>query len=307
MNRRHAITMLGAAALTGCSRSARLQNFSTIAFGTEVHFQTHGIPEASLADISEKCSLRLRVMESLFSLYDPDSAIRRLNRDGKLENPHPEFLRLVRLALDHGADTDGIFDITVQPLWDWRQQWKDADIEERKAMSGESWEKTVALVDYRNVRADPEAISFGEPGMAITLNGIAQGYASDQILSLLQRNHVRNALVNIGEYAALGFGPDGKPWKVELAANGETIPLPPARALAVSAGSGHTFEPEGRLHHIFRPSDGINTRPDSTIVVTAPDATTADALATTFAIANGNERRAILGKFPGADFREIRA
>ena len=92
--------------------------------------------------------------------------------------------------------------------------------------------------------------------------------------------------LGIGEYAALGTAQNGKPWSVELAANGETIPLPPGRALAVSAGSGHTFDPEGRFHHIFRPEDGASTRPDSTIVVTAPTATIADALSTTFTVAS---------------------
>ncbi len=307
MNRRHAITLIGAAALTGCRRPATLQTFSTIAFGTDVHFQTHGIPKTSFADISEKCSLRLRVLESLFSLYDTESAISRLNRDGKLENPHPEFLRLVRRALDYAAETGGIFDITVQPLWDWRRKWKDADLETRNSMSETSWKSTLALVDYRNVSADTKAISFKKAGMAITLNAIAQGYATDQIISVLKRNGVANALVNIGEYAALGFAPDGATWKVELDATGENAALPPGRALAVSAGNGYTFDPEGRFHHIFRPEDGTNTRPDSTIVVTAPDATTADALSTTLAIATEEERNVILAKFPEADFREIRA
>ena len=113
-------------------------------------------------------------------------------------------------------------------------------------------------------------------------------------------------LINIGEYAALGNAPDSKPWEVELSATGKKITLPPGRALAVSAGSGHTFDPEGRFHHIFRPSDGKNTRPDSTTVVTAPTATLADALSTTLAIANEEERKVILAKFPEADFTEIR-
>ncbi len=306
MKRRHAITILVATGFTGCRRRARLQTFSAIAFGTNVGFQAHGVPEASFGDISEKCSLRLRVIESLFSLYDPDSAISRLNREGKLEKPHPEFLRLVRLALDFGAETDGIFDITVQPLWDWRQRWKAADLEKRRTMSGDSWKEALALVDYRHVRADTNAIYFKKPGMAITLNGIAQGYATDQIVSLLKRNGVANALVNIGEYTALGFSPDGNPWEVELAENGREIQLPPGRALAVSAGSGYTFEPEGRLHHIFRPSDGLNTRPESSTVVTAPNATLADVLSTTFAIASREERVRILRKFPEVDFLEIR-
>ncbi len=172
-------------------------------------------------------------------------------------------------------------------------------------MEGEPWKAALALVDYRKVIVSPDRISFEKPGMAITLNAIAQGYATGEIISLLRRNGVANALVNIGEYAALGFAPDGSPWQVELAATGEKIPLPPNRALAVSSGGGHTFDPEGRFHHIFRPSDGGNIRPDDSIVVTAPDPALADAMATTLAIASGAEREDILRTFPGITFRKF--
>lgn len=310
MNRRRAITLYGAATLCGltsCRRTAPLRTFSSIAFGTEVHFQLFGITQSEFDEVSAKSSSRLREIQSLFSLYDPDSAICRLNRDGQLEDPPPEFLHLIRTALDFGEKTGGIFDLTVQALWNWREKWKAANYEERTAMQSGSWQKTLALVDFRHVKASEERVSFAKPSMAITLNGIVQGYATDQIVSLLKNHGVRKAIVNIGEYAALGSAPDGKPWTVELSATGETITLPPGRALAVSAGSGYTFDPEGRFHHIFRPADGKNPRPKSTILVTAPSATTADALSTTFTIASETERRAILGKFSKADFREIHA
>ncbi len=89
MNRRQAITILGATALGSCRRPDPLLTFSTIAFDTMVYMRTHGVTPASFHDLSEKCSLRLRVIESLFSLRDPGSAISRLNRDGTLDNPTP--------------------------------------------------------------------------------------------------------------------------------------------------------------------------------------------------------------------------
>ena len=309
MNRRRAMTILGAVSLGGlpsCKRQPVLRTFSTFAFGTQVHFHTHSVSGTTFETVSRECDERLLEIESLFSLYDTESTISRLNRDGYLENPPAEFLHLVRTALEYGDKTGGVFDITVQPLWNWRQKWKEADTNERATMYSESWEQTLALVDYRNVRANEKSISFTKPGMAITLNGIVQGYATDQIVLLLRKHSVHNALVNIGEYAAIGNAPDGEPWNVELAATGKPLALPPGRALAVSAGSGHTFEPEGRLHHIFRPSDGVNTRPYSSIVVTAHTAALADTLSTTFTVASGAERRAILEKFPTADFREIK-
>lgn len=305
MNRRHAMAILGAVAFTSCSRRDPLLTFSAIAFGTEVHFQTHGISAPAFDQISTEVSNRLREIESLFSLYDSNSAIRRLNRDGKLDNPPPEFLKLVRIALDSGEKTGGLFDITVQPLWDWRQAWKAADNAGRTAMQADSWNTTVALVDYRKVSAYAERISLEKAGMAITLNGIAQGYATDEVVALLKKHGIRNALVNIGEYAALGTAPDGKPWSVKIAATGETLALPSGRALAVSAGSGHIFDPDGRFHHLFRPSDGANIRPRSTIIVTAPTATVADALSTALSVANDAQRREILANFSATDYREI--
>lgn len=307
MNRRRAITVLGAATFAGCKRSAPLYTFSDFAFGTAVHFQVHGISEAEFQLISAKCSTRLREIEALFSLYDPRSTISKLNEKGRVENPPEEFLELIQTALEYGELSGGIFDITVQPLWEWRQKWKAANLAERAEMSATTWSKTLALVDYREVRITGRSITFRKKSMAVTLNGIVQGYATDQIVTLLKKGGVTNALVNIGEYSALGNAPDGRPWRTELSATGKGIDLPSGRALAVSAGSGYTFDPEGRFHHIFRPLDGGNTHPDSTIVVTAPTATMADALSTTFTIASEAERREILTKFPSCEFQELRA
>jgi thiamine biosynthesis lipoprotein len=306
MNRRHAITILGAAALTSCRRRHSLLTVSDYAFGTAVHFQIHGISAAAFKKLSAECLSRLREIESLFSLYDPDSTLCKLNREGMLENPPEEFLHLIRTALGYGEKTGGLFDITVQTLWNWRQKWKESDLTDRDIMEKTTWSESLALVDFRKVKVTGHTVAFEKKGMAITLNGIVQGYATDQIAALLQKRGVTHMLVNIGEYAAFGNAPEGEPWEVELSATGKTINLPHGRALAVSAGSGHTFDPEGRFHHIFHPSDGTNSRHDSTVVVTAPTATLADALSTTLAIANEEERKVILAEFPEADFREIR-
>ncbi len=308
MKRRRAIKVFGAAALCGlgsCRKPPETHRFRHIAFGTEVGFQIHGLDDLSYRKLAADCAIRLHEMESLFSLYHADSLLSKLNREGYVESPPAEFVELITTALTYGERTGGLFDITVQPLWNWRQAWKEADLERRLEMEGDPWQKALSLVDYRKVNANGNRVEFAKKGMAITLNGIVQGHATDRIASLIRKHGARHALVNMGEYYALGNAPDGKPWKVELAATGETIPLSAGRALAVSAGKGHTFDPEGRFHHIFRPSDGGNPRPDSSFVVTATDATMADALSTTFAGASSGERERILETFAEADCREI--
>lgn len=309
MNRRHALGLLGlSSVLSACSRKPELLTYSSLAFGTEIHFQTHGVSESLFRRVSQASTTRLAEIDALFNLYNPESAICQLNRDGFLDKPHPEFLHLVRSATSFGEETNGLFDITVQPLWDFRQKWKQASIPKRAILEKEPWQQAISLVGFRNITATDNRISFGKPGMAITLNAIAQGHATDEIRKLLKQAGIENALVNIGEYAALGSAPDGQPWPIRILTKTKTeIPqtLPADTALAVSAGYGHTFDPDGRYHHIFRPTNGENPRPESTIVVTAPTATEADALATTFAVANKAERELILQSFPNARSTEI--
>ena len=56
-------------------------------------------------------------LEDEFSLFRPGSALSRLNRDGRLERPSLDMRRLLSEAQRFGALTDGVFDVTIQPLW----------------------------------------------------------------------------------------------------------------------------------------------------------------------------------------------
>lgn len=310
MNRRRAISLLATSSLLGlsaCQRSEPIKTFTGFAFGTDINFQLYGVSDHEFATLSNTCVTRLREIESLFNLQDAESMIHYLNRDGEVYDAPEEFVRLIETSLSIGSRTGGLFDITVQPLWDWRQKWKDADVIQRSILEGDAWQQALTLVDYRKVIITLNKVSFATPGMAITLNGIVQGYATEQIRGIFQKSGVKNALIDIGEYAAIGNAPDGKPWIVVISANNQSLELPSGRALAVSSGSGHTFDPEGRFNHIFRPIDGSNPASRKTIVITAPNATLADALSTTLSIASEAERRIILAKFPGVEFFEIDA
>ncbi|MFD2256426.1 FAD:protein FMN transferase [Luteolibacter algae] len=309
MNRRHFLKVIGLSTLPSCREETKIHTFSSIAFGTDIHFKTHGISSALFRKICNSSSQRLAEIEALFSLYQPESAISRLNRNGFLENPDSEFFQLLHTALTISETTGGLFDPTVQPLWEYRQNWKNADLVQRAELKKHTWQTALSLVDYRKIRLNRNRVDFTKPGMAITLNGIVQGYASDEIRSLLRKAGVENALVNIGEYAALGTAPDGKPWSVEIRGKNSsrliTRDLRPNSAIAVSAGYGHVFDPEGRLHHIFHPSDGKTPNVNSTIVTEAPSATLADALSTALVTATPIERDRISHSFPNMIFTEF--
>jgi thiamine biosynthesis lipoprotein len=87
----------------------------------------------------------------------------------------------------------------------------------------------------------------------------------------------------MGEAAAIGLRPDGRPWCAGVpdgrGAIAATFPLSD-RAIATSAGFATRFEPSGRFHHLFDPATGACARHVAAVSVAAPNATAADALST---------------------------
>jgi FAD:protein FMN transferase len=242
--------------------------------------------------------------ERIFSLYLEDSEISRLNAAGTLRKPSPELRALVEESQRLGALSDGAFDISVQPLWQlyeahfWSRSDVQADIAARaREVAGE-------LVDFRRIDAGAATIGFTRPGMAITLNSLAQGYITDAIADLLRNEGFESAVVDLGEFRTLGRHPDGRPWRLGIhdgraaGGNGRTVELADM-ALAVSGGYGTTFEPSGRFHHIFDPHTGASANALIGVAVVGPRATAANALSTAICVVGEARAPMLLAAYPG--------
>ena len=239
--------------------------------------------------------------ERMFSLFDAGSEISRLNREGRIEKASGEFVDLVGRSLDFGKRTDGAFDITVQPLWKlYEARFWTGDAGET-GLREETFKTAQALVDYRQVKVEGRAVSFNRPGMAITLNGIAQGYLTDKVADTVRMAGFESAVVDLGETRALGQHPDGRPWRL-----GVKDPVNPGQvartleatdmALAVSGGYGTTFDASGRFHHLFDPSTGESAHRVTDVAVLSPRAADADALATALCIMDLEKAPALLAQ-----------
>jgi len=213
-------------------------------------------------------------LEDILSLYRRDSALSRLNREGYLAEPPFELLECLSLAGAMHAASGGRFDPTIQPFW---ALWAEA------AARGERPpEKAIKAVlkktGWQKVTLGAEAIAL-EPGMALTLNGIGQGYVADKVATLLEAEGLTDILIDTGEFRALGGEPQGGGWPVRLE-TGERVALR-QRALATSAPLGTTFDQAGRDGHIIDPATGMPVPATwRSVSVSAPSAAIADALAT---------------------------
>lgn len=243
-------------------------------------------PEAQA--LAARAAAEIARLEGIFSLYRP-SALTLLNRDGRLDAPPPELLECLALCDLAQQVTGGLFDPTVQPVW--------ALYAERFAAGSRPGPDEIAgalaRTGWQRVSFDSAAVRMA-PGMALTLNGVAQGFIADKVAGLLRAEGLDHILIDTGEMAALGPQSDGAPWPVGLEAGGE-VGLS-AGGLASSSALGTTFDAAGQVGHILHPATGLPARPLWQLVtITAPEAGLADALSTAACLmASAEEIRASL-------------
>ena len=119
--------------------------------------------------------------------------------------------------------------------------------------------------------------------MGITLNGIAQGFAADLVVARLQALGIRHALIDTGEWAALGTPEPHRDWKLGVADPRDARAVlarvaMDGRCMATSADNQCSFSPDFQHHHIFDPATGYSPSGLSCVAVLAPSCALADAL-----------------------------
>ena len=245
--------------------------------------------------IAARCAAEITRLDNILSLYQPDSAVTRLNRDGSLEAPPFELLDCLSLAGRVWEASGGRFDVTVQPLW---ALWAEAAAKGRRPDQAEL-QAARARTGWEKVRFDENRIELA-PGMALTLNGLGQGYVADSIARLLQQEGLDNILIDTGEFRAIGGDPAGGDWPITLE-SGARIGLK-ARGLATSSPFGTTFDGQRRDGHILDPSTGAPVISKwQSISISDASAALADALATAACLTRTQEELdQLIGAFPAA-------
>jgi len=272
-----------------------------IALGADAELRIHHPDRAVARELVKASIAEVRRMEKLFSLYREDSAISKLNREGRLPDPEPDMTALLDQARGIARLTHGAFDPTVQPLWSLYAAHFSRPDADAAGPAPASLRAALALVDYREISLDAGLITLSRPGMQMTLNGIAQGYITDRIVHMLQAAGLEHALVDMGEIRGLARNPATPAWRVGLADPSDSARLLATvelrnQALSTSGGYGTPFDAQGRHHHIFDPRTGLSPARYRSVSVSAPTAAMADALSTAFCSMSLEDAQAIVDK-----------
>lgn len=263
----------------------RLYRGFDLAFGTSVSVQLLHADEKQANLAIEDAFAEAKKIDSLMSIYRQGSQVFTLNATGRVDRPDPYLAAILHAARELSVLTDGAFDVTVQPLWSTYEQ-----AQSEGGLPGEAGvDRARALVDWRQLVFDDKRVQLLQPGMAITLNGIAQGYATDMALGAVRKRGIEHALLDIGEYGALGSRDITRPWMLAIQDPRTNAPIPQpfrmdGRCVATSGDYETSFSADFSQHHIFDPRTGKSPPELASVTVVAPNALMADGLSTAFMV-----------------------
>lgn len=255
IGRRRFLTIIAGAFAAGPAPAAE---WTGRALGADARILIRG--GSAAAELLTDLRAEIARIEEIFSLFR-GSEIARLNRDGDVM-ASADLLDALTLARRVHDATGGVFDPAVQSLWH-------------------------ALADGAApgpLRAFGGLVRAGRhlrlaPGEALTLNGIAQGIATDRVADLLANRGLGEILVDLGECRAI----DGD-FALELAdpqagllgrltlRAGRAMATSSPGALILAGGHSHIIGPQGQPPRW------------STVSVEADTAALADAASTAFVL-----------------------
>jgi thiamine biosynthesis lipoprotein len=235
---------------------------------------------------------RVDEVENAFSVYRDTSDLSILNAtaaSGWQPVTH-EVLALVERARELHDRTGGGFDVAAGSLvkaWGFLARQGRTPTDEALAAAREA-----AGMRHVEIDAAGRRVRFTRPGVEINPGAIGKGWAVDRAVELLADRGVPSALVHGGSSSVRAIGgrgpdrPGRRGWPVGLrhplrtGVRLATIALVD-RALGTSGSGTQFFVDRGRrLGHILDPRSGRPAEGVISATVLAPDAATADALAT---------------------------
>jgi FAD:protein FMN transferase len=293
-NTRAAVIVFGVLVSQVTSPAGNLSRYEyfRILMGTKMRIVLYAESEELAREAAAAAFLRIQQLDEIMSDYKPESELMKLCREAyQVARPvSADLFRVLEESLRFSDLSHGAFDVTVGPVVAlWREARRHKRLPDEKKL-----EEALGCMGYRKIvlNAENRSVRLGRPCMKLDLGGIGQGYAADQALAVLAARGIRSALVDAGGDIAMSAAPPDRPgWKVALQRPAPAGEAPPEDLTLYDCGvttSGDTeqfVELEGiRYSHIIDPETGWATRDSASVTVIAPDATTADALATALSV-----------------------
>ncbi|MDJ0777846.1 MAG: FAD:protein FMN transferase [Gammaproteobacteria bacterium] len=301
------LTLLLALALAGCERRGHLVEQHWLEFGTIITLTliTDDLKRAEdlLADIERD----LRRYRRQWHAWE-DSDLTRFNAAlarGETTEIPASLRQLLRYGLQYHAASGGRFDPALGSLV--AAQGFHGGQADRIGAS----ELRDDLPAFDDLEIDGTRARSRHPRLQLDFGGIAKGYALALIGDRLERNGIRDYLINAGGDLKTGGSRFGRPWRI-----GIQNPWAPGTVASIELEGSHSLFTSGNyrrayrqgsriVHHIVDPRTGRSSRGQSSASVLVGDPVLADVAATALMVDGADSHRELAAALQFADFMLI--
>lgn len=224
-------------------------------------------------------------IDSSLSMYKPYSLISQFNRSesGLIVDAH--FVKVIRKSIEVFKKTDGLFDITVQPLV---QAWGFGSKPITNLPDSATIQSLLKCVGTNNIHLRGKRLTKDVPCIKIDVNGIAQGYSVDVLADFLEKKGIKNYIIELGgEIRVKGRKTDGEKMAIGIESpDDDGIGGHPVKAIirldhgaVTTSGNYEKYYMSGskRITHLIDPKTGYSLQNEMiSATIYAKDAITAD-------------------------------
>lgn len=171
---------------------------------------------AAPSEVQAQVERILAQIDRQMSTYRSDSDIERFNDlpANSCQAMPAAVLRLIEIGQRLSRDSQGAFDLTVEPLlnlWGFGPQGRGEAVPSDTALA-----QVRQRVGYTHLRIEGDQLCK-DAAVAVDFNSIAAGHAVDRIAARLAEMGIDSYLVEAtGELKAVGRKPDGSAWRIAL-------------------------------------------------------------------------------------------
>ena len=182
--------------------------FSVFAMDTFIDIRTNSIPDKG---VFENCETIIKETEKSISKTTPASDIYKLNNSDNMKvRLNDTALALVKLGFEVNEETNGAFDITLEPvikLWNLKSEEfiPPQDTEISKALSLKGADK---------FSFDGNNVIKNNPHSEIDLGGIGKGYALEKVTNYLSSEGLSGYVSFGGSIGVFGNKKNGEKWNI---------------------------------------------------------------------------------------------
>lgn len=287
--------------LWSCGRT-EYRRAAGAAWGTVYH-----ITYRADRDLADSVVAEMRRVELSLSMFDAASTVSRVNA-GETDVVDSMFRDVYAVSALVNRLTGGFFDPTVAPLVD---LWGFGRRGVPATPSAAEVDSVLRRVGIGRSRLDGLRLHRVHPDMEFDFSAVAKGYGVDRVAAMLERNGVRDYMVEIGgEVRTAGRNPSGQVWRIAIESPASAMPGDSAmrvieldNAAVATSGNYRNFRglsADSVIGHTINPLTGYpEARQTVSATVIAPDCALADALATACMLLSPDSAMALRDSLPG--------